>query len=92
MPLIVVSAYTPAKTISNSTEDFGSVIRFVERNFNITEGSLTFADARGGSGDLSEFFPNLGNPPRPPQTIKAPLSTKYFMTRKPSDLSVDDDD
>ena len=55
VPLIVVSAYTPAGTISNLPEDFGSVIRFVERNFGIMEGALTFADARG-TGDLTEFF------------------------------------
>ena len=47
VPLIVVSAYTPPGFISNSREDFGSVIRFIERNFNIPEGALTFADARG---------------------------------------------
>ena len=60
VPLIVVSAYTPAGFISNSPEDFGSVIRFIERNFGILEGKLTFADLRSLS-DLSEFFP-LGKP------------------------------
>ena len=89
VPLIVVSAYTPAGTISNSPEDFGSVIRFIERNFGIMEGMLTFADERA-TGDLSEFF-SLNTPPRRPKTIKAPLSAKYFLTRKPSGLPVDDD-
>jgi phospholipase C len=91
VPLTVVSACTPAGFISNSREDFGSVIRFVERNFGIMEGALTFADARGGKGDLTEFF-SLGNSPRPFHTIKAPLSARYFLTRKPSGLPVDDDD
>ena len=89
VPLIVVSAYTPAGFISNSPEDFGSVVRFIERNFGIMEGALTFADARG-TGDLSEFF-SLGNPPRPFQAINAPLSARYFLTRKPSGLPADDD-
>ena len=53
------------------------------------EGALTFADARG-EGDLTEFF-NLGNPPRTFRLINAPLSAKYFLTRKPSGLPVDDD-
>jgi phospholipase C len=88
VPLIVVSAYTPAGYISNLYEDFGGVIRFVERNFRIGEGALTFADARG-TGDLSEFF-SLAQP-RPFQAIKAPLSARYFLTRKPSGLPVDDD-
>ncbi len=89
VPLLVISACTPAGTISNLAEDFGSVIRFVERNFGIIEGALTFADARG-TGDLTEFF-SLGNPARPFQAINAPLSAKYFLTRKPSGLPVDDD-
>jgi phospholipase C len=90
VPLIVVSAYTPAGFISNSPEDFGGVIRFIERNFGIMEGALTFADARG-TGDLTEFF-SLGDPPRRFQSIKAPLSARYFLKRKPSHLPVDDDD
>ena len=65
------------------------MIRFVEQNFGIMEGELTFADARG-TGDLTEFF-SLGNPPRPFQPINAPLSAQYFLTRKPSGLPVDDD-
>jgi phospholipase C len=90
VPLIVVSAYTPAGFISNSREDFGSVMRFIEKNFGIPEGALTFADARGGMGDLSEFF-SLGNPARPIQTINAPLTAKHFLTAKKSGLPPDDD-
>jgi phospholipase C len=89
VPLIVVSAYTPAGFISNTQEDFGSVARFIERNFGINEGKLTFADSRSFS-DLSEFF-SLGNPPRPFRAIKAPLSAKDFLTAKPSNIPPDDD-
>ena len=89
VPLIVVSAYTPAKFISNTPEDFGSVARFIERNFGILEGELTFADARSTS-DLREFF-SLGNPARTFQPIKAPLSAKYFLNAKPSGIPPDDD-
>jgi len=89
VPLLVASAYTPAGFISNLPEDFGSVIRFVERNFGSTEGALTFADARS-TGDLTEFF-SLGQRPRPFQAIEAPLSARDFLTRQPSDLPVDDD-
>ena len=91
VPLIVVSADnpTPAGFIGNTTESFGSIIRFVERNFGITEGQLTFADKRARS-DLMEFF-SLSNPPRPFQWIKAPLKEGYFLRRKPSGRPVDDD-
>jgi phospholipase C len=89
VPLIVVSAYTPAGFISNSQEDFGSVARFIERNFGIGEGALTFADARSFS-DLREFF-FLSSPPRRFQPINAPLSAKYFLHAKLPNLPPDDE-
>ena len=90
VPLIVVSAYTPKGYIHNGKEDFGSVIRFVEKNFlgATQEGALTFADERA-MGDLTEFF-SLSEP-RKFHPVKAPLSANYFLTRKPSGLPVDDD-
>jgi phospholipase C len=90
VPLIVVSAYTPIGFSGNSREDFGSVARFIEHNFGIVEGALTFADARGGASDLRAFF-SLSNSPRPFQPIKAPLSARDFLTAKPSGLPPDDD-
>ena len=87
VPLIVASAYTPAGYISNSYEDFGSVIRFIEHNFQ--EGALGFADTRG-TGDLTEFF-NSSQSLRHFQPIKAPLSAEYFLKAKPSGLPPDDD-
>jgi hypothetical protein len=89
VPLLVVSAYTPAGFISNSQEDFGSMARFIERNFRIGEGALTFADARSFS-DLREFF-FLSNPLRPFTPIKAPLSAKYFLQAKLPNIPPDDE-
>jgi phospholipase C len=88
VPLIVVSAYTPAGYINNYQQDFGSIIRFIERNFGISEGALTFADARSGIDDLRLFF---NGPQRQFQAIKAPLSAKDFLTAKPSNIPPDDD-
>jgi phospholipase C len=88
VPLIVVSAYTPAGFIGNLHESFGSIIRFIERNFGILEGALTFADFRAKS-DLGEFF-SLDQP-RPFQAITAALSARYFLKRKPSGLPPDND-
>jgi hypothetical protein len=85
----VVSAYTPAGFVSNQVAAFGAVVRFIEQNFGIMEGALTFADARG-KNDLTEYF-SLDQPPRTFTPIKAPLSARYFLTRKPSRLPVDDD-
>jgi phospholipase C len=89
VPLIVVSAYTPAGFISNTVEAFGAVVRFIEGNFGILEGALTFADLRSHQ-DLMEYF-SLSQPPRTFTPIKSPLSARYFLTRKPSRLPVDND-
>jgi phospholipase C len=89
VPLLVVSAYTTAGFIHNGREDFGSVVRFVEHNFGIKEGALTFADERA-TGDLREFF-SLGNPPRTFQPISAPLSAQHFIDTPPSGDPPDDD-
>jgi phospholipase C len=89
VPLIVVSASTPAGFISNSPEDFGSIARFIEQNFGISEGALTFADARATS-DLTEFFTS-GAPTRAFQPIRAALSATDFLNAKPSDIPVDTD-
>jgi phospholipase C len=55
VPLIVVSAFTSKGLINNNRHDFGSIVRFIEQNFGITEGALTFADARA-TNDLTGFF------------------------------------
>ena len=55
VPMVVVSAFTSAGLINNSRHDFGSIIRFIEQNFGIKEGALTFADKRATT-DLTGFF------------------------------------
>jgi phospholipase C len=90
VPLIVVSAYTSPGFISNTPADFGSVIRFVEQNFGIRAGSLTFADARGFASNLTEYF-NLGSSPRTFTPISTPLSVQHFINTPPSGDPPDDD-
>ena len=65
------------------------MIRFIERNFKIPEGALTFADARG-TGDLTEFF-TLSARPHRFKAIQAPLSASYFLNAKPSSQPPDND-
>jgi phospholipase C/uncharacterized protein YjdB len=85
VPFIVVSAYTPAAYIDNNRMDFGTILRFVERNFGFAEGTLNFADARA-QYDLTEFF-DLNQAPRTFQTIPAALSANFFLQdkRRPTD-------
>ncbi len=55
VPLLFVSAYTNRIVDSTNRYDFGSILRFAEQNFGITEGSLGFADVRSAT-DLSVFY------------------------------------
>jgi phospholipase C len=80
VPLLAVSAYTPAAYINNTKHDFGSILRFVEHNFGIPLGVLNFADARATS-DLSEFF-DLTMAPRSFTHVVAPLDAKFFLNDK----------
>jgi len=85
VPLIVISAYTPERYINNVRHDFGSILRFIEFNFNLPLGGLNFADARAAS-DLTDFF-DLNQRPRNFQTIDAPKHADFFLhdRRKPTD-------
>jgi phospholipase C len=88
VPMIVVSAYTP-QLVNNSRLDFGSIVRYIEQNFGIAEGALTFADRRAFT-DFTSFF-ELKHNPRPFQTIPATKDAKYFLEDKTVPTSPDDD-
>ncbi len=77
VPLVVVSAYTPAGYVNNNRQDFGSILRFTERNFGIPQGALNFADKRAAN-NLGQFF-RLTLPPRPFEVIAAPLDAEFFV-------------
>lgn len=77
VPLLVVSAYTPAGYIDNQRYDFGSILRFVQQNFGLQEGVLGFADARAKT-DLTSFF-NSAVGPRPFQFVVSPKDAKFFI-------------
>jgi phospholipase C len=77
VPLIVVSAYTPAGYVSQQTHTFGSILKFVEKAFGlplIPPG--TFVDSR--SDDLSDFF-NFTQPPRVFVPVPSPLQSEFFL-------------
>ena len=88
VPLIVVSAYTPAGYINNTRHDFGSILRFIQRNFGIPQGALNFADARS-STDLMGFF-NLASSPRAYQAVSAPKDANFFIHDKRKATDPDD--
>lgn len=82
VPLLVVSAYTPAGTGSNRILDFGALLKFVEEVFGqlgtiSDEPSNRFADYYAYD-NLEEFF-EFDQPPRPFQAIQAPLEKEFFL-------------
>jgi len=89
VPLVVVSAYTPVGYINNERHDFGSILRFVEHNFGVPEGALTFADARA-KNSLTGFF-DLARAPRSFGKIAAPKSASFFLNDKRKATDPDDD-
>jgi len=88
VPLIVVSAYTSRRYISNNGLDFGSIVRFIEGNFGIRLGGLNFADART-IYRMREFF-NLRQP-RPYKVIAAPKPASFFLNDTRPAEDPDDD-
>jgi phospholipase C len=88
VPFIVVSAYTAAGYVDNTRMDFGTILRFLEKNYGIAEGALGFADARSTT-DLTEFF-NLDQVPRVFQTIPARLDANFFVNDKSEPTDPDD--
>jgi len=80
VPMLFISAYTPPGYIDNLRHDFGSVLRFVENNFDLGEGALGFADARATT-DLSSFY-NLSGSPRPFVAIPTAKTTLEVLNDK----------
>jgi phospholipase C len=91
VPLLVVSAYTPAGTVSNVMGlDFGAMLKFIEEIFHV--GKIppgNFADAYAYD-DLGEFF-QFSAPPRSFQSITAPLGREVFLDPNRPVIMPDDD-
>jgi phospholipase C len=91
VPLIVISAYTPAGRIDNTRfYDFGSFLRFAENNFGLAEGALNFADARSAT-DFSAFF-YLSHKPRMFTVIPAPKDANFFLNHRETITEGPDED
>lgn len=89
VPLLFISAYTPANYVDNNQQDFGSMLRFIEQNWGVPEGALNFADARA-TNDLTTFF-NLNLVPRVFVPIPAALGADYFLYDKTPPADPDND-
>ncbi len=86
VPLIVVSPYAKQAYVSHVTHDFGSILKFIEENYNLP--SLGYADAR--ADDLSDCFDYYQTPVnfRP---ISTPVHILHFLEDKRPPIDPDDD-
>ena len=88
VPLIVVSAYTPASYVGNNTHDFGSMLRFTEKTFGLgLIGPGTWADSY--ADDLMEFFPLSS--PRVFSPTAAKFDAAHFINDNTPATDPDDD-
>ena len=94
VPLIVISPYAKAGTISHTFYDFGSILKFIESTFNLATvapgASPAYADEFTGTGDLSDCF-DFNQTPLTFQTIPASFDAAHFLNDKSVPLDPDDD-
>jgi len=85
VPAIVVSPYSKTGYVSHDTYEFGSILKFVEDNWNL--GSLGTTDKTSASF-LNDFF-DFTQQPRKFTTIGAKYSRSFFLHQAPSNRPVD---
>jgi phospholipase C len=86
VPAIIVSPYAKAGYISPTNYEFGSIVKYIENNWNL--GRLGTSDS--WSTSIIDCF-NYDQSPIPFAPIASSLNKEYFIHRKPSFLPVDDD-
>ncbi len=87
VPLIVVSPYAKDGYVSHNLYSFGSIIRFVEDNWNL--GRLGTTDKT--SADFANDFFDFTQKPRKFMPIAAPYSKQFLLRQPPSNKPVDDE-
>ncbi len=92
VPMLVVSPYVPTGSgsqggmVSHTVYSFGSIIRFIEDNWNL--GRLGTTDSTCTS--MADML-NLNQSPRNFQQVSSKYSKSFFLHQKPSNLPVDDE-
>jgi phospholipase C len=86
VPMIVISPYAKRGYVSHTPYEFGSILKFIERTFDLA--SLGTTDVR--ANDLSDCF-DFGAKPRVFKPIAAKYPARYFETLPISYESPDDD-
>jgi phospholipase C len=91
VPCLIVSPYVPAGRVSHTLYEFGSILKFVERTFDLPAlGSNADGYTDGRSASLEDSF-DFTLKPRPFRPIPAPYPRSFFEHRKPSLRPPDDE-
>jgi phospholipase C len=85
VPAIIISPYARAGYVSPTKYEFGSILRYIEGNWNL--GSLGTSDARATS--ILDSF-NYHQTPIPFTPIQSSLSKEYFMHHQQRGMPDDD--
>lgn len=86
VPLIVVSPYARPGYVSHVTHDFGSILKFIEEDFELP--TMGYADAR--ADDLTDCF-DFGQAPAPFRVVAARYDVSHFLTDTRAPLPPDDE-
>ncbi|MBV9719664.1 MAG: hypothetical protein JOZ77_10110 [Candidatus Eremiobacteraeota bacterium] len=86
VPMLVVSAYARKSYVSHTQYEFGSILRFIEDNWDL--GRLWTTDVRATS--IANCF-NFGQKPRKFVPIASEFSREYFESQPASDQPVDNE-
>ncbi len=87
VPLIVVSPFAKRAYISHTNYELGSIVRFIEDNWNLPRLGTTDAT----SADFVHDFFDFTQTPREYVPIGGKYSKVYFLKQRPSNLPVDDE-
>ncbi|MFZ0032042.1 MAG: alkaline phosphatase family protein [Candidatus Cybelea sp.] len=87
IPLLAVSPYAKADYISHQQYELGSVVRFLEDNWNL--GRLGTTDR--SSADFTNDFFDFTQDPRQFVPIKTEYSKSFFLHQRPSNKPVDNE-
>jgi phospholipase C len=91
VPLIVISPYAKPAYVSHQVNDFGSILKFIEKTFSIPEinPSVGYADSYA-LGDMSDCF-DFNQTPLTFTPVQAPVDKEYFLHNKAKPTPPDND-
>ncbi len=90
VPLIVVSPYAKAAYISKATHDFGSILKYIEEDFQLSTVADGYADSSTVTDDMSDCF-DYTQTPLTFNPFKAQKKAAYFINDKRPRMGPDDD-